>query len=54
MSLLKRKERNVLNWFGHTEKMAEDRVIERAYQASVEGNKERGRHQRSWRDERRD
>ena len=51
LSVLKRIERNVLKWFGHVERMVEKRLVKRAYQENVEGNRGRGRPQRRWRDE---
>ena len=49
--VLERIERNMLKWFRHVERMGEERLIKRMYQANVEGNKGRGRPQRRWRDE---
>ena len=51
LSVLERIERNVLKWFGHVERMREERLVKRVYQANVEGNRGRGRPQRRWRDE---
>ena len=51
MIVLERIERNMLKWFRHVERMGEERLIKRMYQANVEGNKGRGRPQRRWRDE---
>ena len=41
-----RIERNVLKWFGHVERMGEERLVKRVYQANVEGNRGRGGPQR--------
>ena len=41
----------MLKWFGHVERMGEERLVKRVYQANVEGNKGRGKPQRRWRDE---
>ena len=51
LSVLERIERNVLKWFGHLERMGEERLVKRVYRANVEGNRGRGRPQRRWRDE---
>ena len=51
LSLLERIERDVLKWFGHEERMGEERLVKRVYRANVEGNRGRGRPQRRWRDE---
>ena len=46
MSVLRRVERNVLKWIGHVE-----RLLNRVYKVTVEGNRRRGRPQKRWRDE---
>ena len=51
LSLLERIERDVLKWFGHEERMGEERLVKRVYLANVGGNREVGRSQRSWSDE---
>ena len=51
MSALERTERNVLKWFGHVERMGEEEMVKRVYQANVDGNRGRRRPQRRWRDE---
>ena len=51
LSVLERIERNVLKWFGLVERIEEERLVKRVYRANVEGNRERGRPQRRWRDE---
>ena len=42
---------NVLKWFGHVERMGEERLDKRVDRANVEGNKGRRRPQRRWRDD---
>ena len=32
-----KRERNLLNWFGHVESMREERLIKRVYRESVKG-----------------
>ena len=49
-----RIERNVLKWFGHVEKMGDEKLANRVYRANVEGNKGRRTPQRRWRDELKD
>ena len=44
-------EQSVLRWFGHVERMDEERMVKRVYEASVEGVRRRGRPRRSWMDE---
>ena len=36
MSALERIERNELKWFRHVERMGEERLVKRVYQANVE------------------
>ena len=50
MSVRKRIERNVLKWFEHVKRMGEERLVKRVYRVNVEGNRERGRSQKKWRD----
>ena len=38
-------------WFGHMERMGEERLVKRLYRADVKGNRGRGRPQRRWWDE---
>ena len=40
LSVLERIERNVLKWFGHVERMGEERLVKRVYQANVERERE--------------
>ena len=44
-------ERSVLKWFGHVERMGEERLVKKVYQANLEGNREKRRPQRRWRGE---
>ena len=41
--MLERIKRNVLKWFEHVERIGEERLVKRMYQANVEGNRGRGR-----------
>ena len=36
LSKLERIERNVLKWFGHMERMGEEKLVKSVYQANVE------------------
>jgi len=49
-SLLERADQGVLKWFGHIERMEEERVIKRIYRSTVEGDRLRGRPRKGWRD----
>ena len=51
LSVLERIERDVLKWFGHVERMGEERLVKRVHQANVGGSRGKGRPQRGWRDE---
>ena len=35
-------EGNMLKWFGHLDRMGEEKLVKRVYQAIVEGNREDG------------
>ena len=49
-SLLERAEQGVLKWFGHVERMGEERLTKRIYKSEVVGTRGRGRPRRRWRD----
>ena len=51
LSVLERIERNLLKWFGHVERMGEEKLVKREHRANVAGNRGRERPQRRWRDE---
>ena len=48
-SVLERIDRNVLRWFGHVERMGEERLVKRVYRANMEGNRGKGELQKRWR-----
>merc|ERR1712001_819488 len=48
--LSKRVDRKVLKWFGHVERMGNERMTKRVYVSEVEGNRGRGRPPFRWRD----
>ena len=54
MSLMDRADQSMLKWFGHMERMENDRMTKRIYIAEVEGNRGRGRPRRRWKDSVRD
>ena len=43
LSALEILENNVLQWFGHVERMGEERLVSRAYRETMEGNRGRRR-----------
>jgi hypothetical protein len=43
-------DRNVLRWYGHVERMEEERVVKRVYMSNVEGSRKRGRPKLRWMD----
>ena len=45
-----RADQSVLRWFGHIERMDEDRLVKRVYRAEVRGVAPRGRPQLRWMD----
>ena len=42
LSVLERIERKVLKWFGHVERVGEERLVKIMYRENVEGNRGRG------------
>ena len=42
--------RALLRWYGHVERMEEDRLIKRVYEAKAEGKRDRGRPKKRWRE----
>ena len=39
LSVLDGIEKNLLKWYGHVERMGEERLLKKAYQAILEGNR---------------
>ena len=39
LSVLERIERSVLKWFGHVERMGEEKLVRIVHRANVEGNR---------------
>ena len=50
MSVCEKVEQSVLMWFGHLERMEEDRLVKRVYQSDAMGVRMRGRPRRGWMD----
>ena len=48
--LSERVDQSVLRWFGHMERMDEERMVKRVMNADVEGNRGRGRPRLGWMD----
>jgi hypothetical protein len=49
-SIVKKAERGILRWFGHVERMEEDRMAKKVYNAEVPGQRPRGRPHMRWND----
>ena len=45
-----RVDRKVLKWFGHVERMGNERMTKRVYSSEVEGDRGRGRPAFKWKD----
>jgi len=50
VDVLEYVERNTLRWFGHMERMTDDRLTKRVYESVVEGRGRRGRPRMRWKD----
>src|SRR5277367_5245323 len=44
------RRRGLLGWFGHVERMDENRVVKKIYESVCEGSNVRGRPKKSWRE----
>ena len=44
-------EQNVLRWFGHVERMGDERLVKRMHDSDIMGRRRRGRPRKSWMDE---
>src|SRR5256885_8705101 len=49
-SIQERVDEGVLKWFGHVERMGEERLVKQIYVSEVEGTRRRGRPKRRWMD----
>ena len=50
VSVGERMDQGVMRWFGHVERMGDDRLVKRVYDSEVRGVRRRGRPRKSWMD----
>ena len=50
VSVSQRMDQGVLRWFGHVERMGNERIAKRVYESDVRGARRRGRPRKSWMD----
>ena len=48
VSVSQRMDQGVLRWFGHVERMGNERLVKRVYESEVRGVRRRGRPRKSW------
>ena len=48
VSVSERMDQGVLRWFGHVERMGNERLVKRVYDSEVRGVRSRGRPRKSW------
>ena len=48
--LSERVDQSVMRWYGHMERMSEERLVKRIYRAGVDGMRGRGRPRTRWHD----
>ena len=48
VSVSQRMDQGVLRWFGHVERMGDERLVKRVYESEVTGVRRRGRPRKSW------
>ena len=51
VSVMDRIKKGTLRWFGHVERMNEERSVKRIYDAKVNGRRSRGRPRKTWHDQ---
>ena len=51
VSVSQRIDQGVLRWFGHVERMGDERMAKRVYESNVRGVRRRGRPRKCWMDE---
>ena len=44
-------DRGILRWFGHVERMGDERLVKKVYESDTNGTRSRGRPRRRWMDE---
>ena len=42
--------KNILRWFGHVERMSDERLLKKVYKSTIDGDRGRGRPKKRWRD----
>ena len=50
VSVSQRNDQGVLRWFGHAERMGDERMAKRVYESNVRGVRRRGRPRKCWMD----
>ena len=50
VSVSQRIDQGVLRWFGHVERVGDERMAKRVYESDVRGVKRRGRPRKCWMD----
>ena len=50
-NIVKGIKRKRISWFGHLERMEEDRIHKKIFTQELEGTKRRGRSRKGWREE---
>ena len=48
VSVSQRVNQGILRWFGHVERMGDERLVKRVYESEVRGVRRRGRSRKSW------
>ena len=48
VSVSQRVNQGILRWFGHVERMGDERLVKRVYESEVRGVRRRGRRRKSW------
>ena len=49
-SVSQKIDRSVLRWYGHVERMDDERIAKRVYESHVQGRRRRGRPRKCWMD----
>ena len=50
VSVGEKMDQGVMRWFGHVERMGDDRLVKRVYDSEVRGVRRRGRPRKCWMD----
>ena len=43
-------EKNILRWFGHVERMSDERLVKKLYKSTMDDEKGRGKPRKRWKD----